>query len=360
MFMNKRIVLGALIVSSSFLGACDVTYRDTTAAATAGSGSVVSGGSSAVIPACGSASGNSFAAAPSSGLCSVGTSSSVVALGSNYAWSCVSGSNTAACLASNIAISVAACGSAKGGTFSLAPSADLCASGNSSAVVKSGSLFSWSCSVGSSNANCNANVAVSSASPVCGSANGLTFSSQPSANLCSVGSASSVTLSGSYYDWSCSEGSDRINCSANKASTASTCSGFTSSSGACFPSGTEVGRGFEVWPSLTGSSCIRGGTTNPTPYDCVLIGESGAHDVKCNHTGVESDTAVHTHQFSCPAGTTMTHETSYAASSSPYLQAWMPLYTPCSKAVGGAGELVYWAYGYNLTVAHKILKCVAN
>lgn len=52
----------------------------------------------------------------------------------------------------------------------------------------------------------------------CGSANGWTFSTTPTTNLCSAGTASLVTLSWSSWLWSCygaSSGSN-VNCNANK------------------------------------------------------------------------------------------------------------------------------------------------
>ena len=57
---------------------------------------------------------------------------------------------------------------------------------------------------------------------VCGSANGQTFTSAPTTNLCSVGSPSEVTSNPGTFTWSCagSNGGQDASCSATRASTA--------------------------------------------------------------------------------------------------------------------------------------------
>ena len=46
---------------------------------------------------------------------------------------------------------------------------------------------------GGTNASCQANLAITPVNGQCGSANGGTFTSAPTTNLCSVGTASAVT-----------------------------------------------------------------------------------------------------------------------------------------------------------------------
>ncbi|HXE25316.1 MAG TPA: hypothetical protein VN637_10550, partial [Roseiarcus sp.] len=87
------------------------------------------------------------------------------------------------------------CGSSNGGSFSTAPTANLCSAGTASAVSGTGP-WSWTCagSNGGTTATCSA-TKTASATPVngvCGSANGATTSTKPTTNLCSAGTASTV------------------------------------------------------------------------------------------------------------------------------------------------------------------------
>ena len=65
---------------------------------------------------------------------------------------------------------------------------------------------------------------------VCGSSNGLSFSSLPAVNLCQVGGASSVTSSSGQYAWSCSgqNGGANASCTALWASTGASATGSVS------------------------------------------------------------------------------------------------------------------------------------
>ncbi len=114
------------------------------------------------------------------------------------------------------------CGSANGGTFSSKPNSNLCSKGNASSVSSSGNTWKWSCSGsnGGSKAQCSATKAPQPVNGKCGSANGGTFSSKPTSNLCSKGSASSVNGNGP-WSWSCngSNGGSSAQCSADKKST---------------------------------------------------------------------------------------------------------------------------------------------
>jgi hypothetical protein len=126
-----------------------------------------------------------------------------------------------------------ACGSSDGGSDSTAPTANLCTAGTASTVSGSGP-WSWSCagSSGGSTATCSA-TEVASAQPVngaCGSSNGGSDSTAPTANLCTAGTASAVSGSGP-WSWSCggSSGGSTATCSDTLASTGST--GTTGSTG---------------------------------------------------------------------------------------------------------------------------------
>ncbi len=94
------------------------------------------------------------------------------------------------------------CGPANGTTVSAAPSgAALCTAGTASAVSGSGP-WNWSCAGtnGGSTASCSASVVATNGS--CGSANGVATLSQPTANLCSAGTASAVSGNGPWA-WTC-------------------------------------------------------------------------------------------------------------------------------------------------------------
>ncbi|MEI7890654.1 MAG: hypothetical protein WCI36_01660 [bacterium] len=95
------------------------------------------------------------------------------------------------------------CGSANGQSFPSAPTSNLCQAGTASAS----GAWSWSClgQYGGAAASCSATQSG------CGSSNGQYFLSAPTANFCSSGTASAVSGSGP-WSWTCSGTS----CSANK------------------------------------------------------------------------------------------------------------------------------------------------
>ncbi len=168
--------------------------------------------------ACGSSNGGTFASAPTSGLCSSGTASSVTGTGPWY-WICAGhyGGSNAGCSANPPAVN-GACGSSNGGSFTSAPTSGLCSSGAASSVTGTGP-WSWTCAGqnGGRNASCSANHLVSGA---CGSSNGGTFSSAPTSGLCSSGTASSVTGTGP-WSWTCAgqNGGTDASCSADVSTT---------------------------------------------------------------------------------------------------------------------------------------------
>jgi len=93
------------------------------------------------------------------------------------------------------------CGSAAGGSFYSVPSANLCSVGTASAVTGAGP-WNWSCAgsgPGADPANCSASLKIDGD---CGSADGGSFSTAPTANLCSAGTASALTGAGP-WNWTC-------------------------------------------------------------------------------------------------------------------------------------------------------------
>jgi len=169
---------------------------------------------SLVNGACGSSSGAVFTSVPSANLCSAGTASAVSGSGP-WAWTCIGsyGGTTVGC--STIVVVGGACGSSNGASFPSIPSTNLCSAGTASAVSGSGP-WAWFCngSFGGANASCLANRVTSG---VCGSSNGASFYSIPTTNLCSAGTASTVSGSGPWA-WTCAGlyGGTPASCSANK------------------------------------------------------------------------------------------------------------------------------------------------
>ena len=97
---------------------------------------------------------------------------------------------------------VGVCGSSNGGTFSSAPASNLCLTGTASAVTTNTSTYTWDCggSGGGGSASCSANRIVNGS---CGASNGGSFLNPPASNLCSLGTASSVTTNPTTYTWNC-------------------------------------------------------------------------------------------------------------------------------------------------------------
>lgn len=169
--------------------------------------------------ACGSADGGSTLAAPSSGLCDSGVSSSVTGSGP-YAWSCggIDGGSTDYCSSDR------SCDDAEQ-TWVVD---DITCSASISAVDHGKSRTASDTSgdnTGSRTYDCSQGVwsgfgtgtCVAAVDGLCGSADGGSTTSAPSSNLCAAGSASSVSGDGP-YTWSCSgfDGGSTDSCSSNR------------------------------------------------------------------------------------------------------------------------------------------------
>ncbi|EKE19957.1 MAG: hypothetical protein ACD_8C00076G0004 [uncultured bacterium] len=119
--------------------------------------------------------------------------------------------------ASNTVLTAPRCGSAQEQILSTKPTGDsACSSGSAIEYITSeGSPhWYWKCSNASGTVSC---YAIKTILPVCGTANGQTFSLEPLNNtLCVTGSASSVEKNSSGWSWSCRGNSDAIiSCHAN-------------------------------------------------------------------------------------------------------------------------------------------------
>jgi len=201
-------------------------------------------GPSPVNGACGSANGGTFISAPANNFCSAGTASSVSGSGP-WTWSCAGsgGGTDASCSAirqqptQTLTVTKSGAGSgsvaANTGTISWTGNTGTASynSGTSVTLTASAALGStftgWSggCSgTGTCGVTMDAAKSVTAAfgitpapiSGACGSSDSGTFASAPASNLCSAGSASSVSGSGP-WTWSCtgSNGGTNASCSAS-------------------------------------------------------------------------------------------------------------------------------------------------
>jgi hypothetical protein len=115
------------------------------------------------------------------------------------------------------------CGTAAGVPSTSAPASNLCASGTAGTVTSTGSgsniVWFWTCSSGTV-ISCTAPYQ-SPLGPSCGTANGGSYSTAPTTNLCSDGSTPTVTASGGNWTWTCGTNS----CSATDTCVSTGCTG---------------------------------------------------------------------------------------------------------------------------------------
>lgn len=171
--------------------------------------------------ACGDENGGNYYILPEHSLCSVGIASEVSGTGP-WTWTCTE--DTAVQCSANKKID-GACGTAATNYAYDANgfSGDMCASGSvigSPSFPAQGGSTTWTCSGqndGNPSGTCTATRASAPINGVCGSANGSNYDNKPSHNLCTVGTASSVSGSGP-WNWTCSgsNGGTTASCSANK------------------------------------------------------------------------------------------------------------------------------------------------
>ena len=156
----------------------------------------------AVNGACGSSNGASLTSAPTTSLCTSGAASSVVGTGP-WIWTCAGSNSGTSAQCSAVAVVNGVCGSSSGASLTSAPTTSLCTTGTASSVSGTGP-WTWTCAGSNSGttAQCSAlsgSVAVNGA---CGSSSGSSLTSKPTANLCTTGTASSVSGTGP-WTWSC-------------------------------------------------------------------------------------------------------------------------------------------------------------
>ena len=184
------------------------------------------------------------------------------------------------------------CGSSNGGTDSSAPTINLCTTGAASTVSGSGP-WSWSCagSGGGTTATCSAKKVVA-AQPVngaCGSSNGASVSTAPTANLCTAGTASTVSGSGPWA-WSCagSGGGSTASCSDKLASTGTTGTTGTTSSTGLLPTARDASANWKM------AGMVSAGGIPARTTVCATIKPRGS--------GLDDTTNIQNAVNACPAG----------------------------------------------------------
>ena len=197
-------------------------------------GVVVPPGEPPVPGLCGSADGQSYMALgdiPSSGRCYIGNPTAIVESGNSFTWSCSgipASEPTASCSANKTVPVNGNCGATAG----------TCAAGtvfgdNNDATC--GSTRLWNCAgeFGGSSASCSKGNDACPVNGVCGSDDGKSYSSAPSANLCASGVPTAVNGAGP-WTWTCtgsSGGTDSGTCTTNKQTEACIPQGQTPSAG---------------------------------------------------------------------------------------------------------------------------------
>ena len=208
---------------------------------------------SSVNAQCGSANGQSFNSAPTTNLCAQGTATPLLGTGP-WTWTCnglngganvncsaektststactwtcgdwsacVNGTQTRTCTSSpsgctgdnlyptsqsctvNVPVN-AQCGSANGQSFNSAPTTNLCAQGTESQIINNSeyNLWLWICN-GSNDGGRVGCYAYKKINAQCGDANGYSFESMPTSKLCLSGTAGPIIDSGfSSWLWIC-------------------------------------------------------------------------------------------------------------------------------------------------------------
>jgi hypothetical protein len=224
---------------------------------------------------CGSANNVAVLSAPTTNLCTVTQSPPTVTGGGPWNWTCTGtgGSGTDAHCSAPLLVD-GKCGSANGGTFSVAPVTNLCDAGTASPVPTGTGPWNWLCTGnggGGSDASCSASQSAGTPGQ-CGSANGNSFVSAPTTNLCNVGLPSSVTGSGP-WNWSCSGsgGGSPASCTAFLSSTTGQCGSANNGYFLTAPT-TNLCNATQAPPTVSGSG----------PWSWTCTGNSGSgSDASC-------------------------------------------------------------------------------
>ena len=162
---------------------------------------------------CGTAHNSNVTTAPTINLCSKWQASAVAGTGP-WTWNCLgyNGWDPVSCVANKPVDG--GCGTANGWSTRTIPTANLCTIGTPSSVIVNGAGWSWTCAgqFGWNAATCGSNQIVDAA---CGTANNTNVTQAPTANLCTAGTASAVTGNGP-FNWTCTgqNGGNTATCTA--------------------------------------------------------------------------------------------------------------------------------------------------
>ena len=164
-----------------------------------------------------------------------------------------------------------ACGASNGADLTSPPSTNLCSAGTASTVTGTGP-WNWQCvgSGGGITASCSAQLEVNGS---CGSANGVAVNTAPTKNLCAAGGASAVSGTGP-WNWSCSgtNGGGTASCSAPLAQ--QVVNGFCGSA-----------NGVAVTTAPTTSLCLAGTSSavaGSGPWQWSCVGSDGGSTASCS------------------------------------------------------------------------------
>jgi len=156
-------------------------------------------------PACGPVNGTTVASAPSGpALCASGVPFGFTTNTNNWTWQCTTTWPSAVgCWANNLYAPVnGQCGGATGVPVLAAPTTGLCSVGTPTPVTGIGP-WNWTCpgANGGSDASCSAPL-MASFNGACGTSDGTAIPNTPNINLCSAGTPTAVTGSGP-WSWTC-------------------------------------------------------------------------------------------------------------------------------------------------------------
>ena len=241
--------------------------------------------------------------------------------GSSYTWTCgnglKSGDKAYACSGadSNSGEPVGICGSNNTKTFSSLSSSNSnnCRTGSVVSFTSSDNeTYRWGCSIGNSTTSC---MAYKSSS--CGSSNGSTFLNlkESSSNNCQIGKVQGFTITNSKFNWSCSNGSSTVSCSANRNASCginngNTINNLTSGNGNNCSIGSVAnfssGQSGYTWQCRNGSNTVscsadkyaKCGTNNGKTLASISNGNSGNCSIgKDNRSGVSGGVTTHASTF---------------------------------------------------------------
>ena len=193
------------------------------------------------VGVCGAANNAASVTSPSANLCTTGTASTVASGATSFTWGCngANGGTNASCTAPRQHVVTASAGTGgtlncvspvtAGGTTTCAaaPSAGFVTasiSGCSGTATASG-INAYA--TGAINADCTVSATFSAAvNATCGGANTVATVAAPSANLCSVGTASAVASAATSFTWGCTGtvGGGNASCAAPRQYTVTTAS----------------------------------------------------------------------------------------------------------------------------------------